>query len=164
MADLAQDDLKRLVDQTFADLGIAPSTTPLRSRPARFRNCHLLFVDDSREIFKIFVPPLIALTQGCASFLRCWEGSPEDAAQKISERHPHVALVDGQLGGVLRGWDVVAALQRINTGLPCIGFSSDPEFERNFLRCGAVGFVYKDIEKVEQTLDRLESEIKGVLS
>jgi CheY-like chemotaxis protein len=99
----------------------------------------LLFVDDSAETLDLFA----GLLPACQMLLHRTQ-TLEELTQEILVSTFECLLLDGQLAGGLRGWDVLRALCKARPGVRCIGFSSDPRYAERFLQAGAVGFVHKD--------------------
>lgn len=166
MAQLTQDELRRLIAERFIELGIDAKRAVLPTSGSHpiFENRRIVLVDDSREVFAVFAPRLLARTNGTAMFIHCRDGAPQEIAQQIMAAKPDLVLVDGQLGGTLRGWDVVFRLYELQSELPCVGFSSDPQFERHFVKNRAAGFVHKDVERPEVTMSALGEQLHILFS
>ena len=60
-----------------------------------------------------------------------------DQKVQVSLADFHVALVDGELPGRFRGWDLVPAL--VAAGVVCVPFSSSSDYNDRMIEAGAVG-------------------------
>ncbi len=153
-APIEQKVLLRLIADTCRELEVRASS-PADSEFSPVRSLHdrrILLVDDSAEVFKAFVPALLAATNGAAIFLRHREETSAVLVKQILAFKPELVLLDGELSGGLRGWDVAQALSKRNQKLPIIGFSSDPGYESKFLAHSAMGFIAKRIQAVPATI------------
>ncbi len=107
------------------------------------RGKKVMLVDDSEDVLRAFIPPLMAATEGRALFLRPHGEDAAALAKAITARAPDVVLMDGELSGGLQGFAVVRELQAVRPQVRCIGFSSAEGLRETFLAAGAVGFVEK---------------------
>ncbi|MDD4319445.1 MAG: response regulator [Candidatus Peribacteraceae bacterium] len=103
-----------------------------------------LLLDDSPDVIAAFLPFLRAI--GKAEGVLHKGESAEETAELLLAKQPNIILVDGQLEGGVRGYEVVKLLKERAPSVRCIGFSSAPGLREPFLRAGAVGFVQKNTE------------------
>ncbi len=102
----------------------------------------LCLLDDSAWVFELFVPLFEAQGQEVKGILH--EGkSAEEAAREIIATGAETVLIDGNLHGGVRGFDVCTLVKKANPRMRCIGFSNDPAYASIFLQAGADGFVHK---------------------
>lgn len=123
----------------------------------------VLLIDDSPEVFRVFVPSLLAATYGSAGFIRCTGQTVASLVASAIAMAPKVVLVDGELGANLRGWEVTAELFRQRPELITIGFSTDPGYESSFMLGNAHAFVHKRVSRVPQTLMQLSEQLAQLL-
>ena len=145
---------RELIEAQFASLGLESKGVrlPKLELDPGLHGRKILFVDDSLDVLRVFVPRLIVATNGEASFIHCIRSDVHKLSRQIVAAKPDVALIDGELGGSLRGWDVVKKVLAANDQLLCMGFSSDESYEKQFFAAGALGFVHKETANPDQSL------------
>ncbi len=105
----------------------------------------VIMVDDFAKIISDFVPELILATDDNASFLLHTDQTIGGLAGKILKDNPDIVLMDKNLANKINGADVVRVIMHHNPEIVCIGFSSEPDYNQEFLSAGAKGFVKKNI-------------------
>ena len=117
----------------------------------------ILLIDDSPEVFEVFVPLLTAATHGSAVFLLHHGESMVALVEQITALHPEILLVDQYLGRGVRGHEVVAALQEAKIPCRVFGFSSEAQLDDLFCSAGAEGAIEKDVRNPENALRTLSA-------
>lgn len=107
------------------------------------RGKRITLVDDIGAVAALFAPELLTLCWGQVHFLIHEAQSTQQLAREIEATQADIVLMDGNLNGDVRGWDVTRELLRLKATSIVVGFSSDPEFESRFTKAGAFGFVHK---------------------
>lgn len=116
----------------------------------------LVYVDDSVSVMELFIPSLVALTNGSCIFIHHRDESMEELVGKILGASPELVLLDGELAGITRGWEVAARLYQASPDVPVVGFSSSPFYRKLFLDHCAVEFVTKDRGAIAETVRAVE--------
>jgi hypothetical protein len=155
-------DAKALIDEHFSKLRLGAPKDYAEQFTAIAQQAfgHLVLVDDSTEILRAFIPPLVVATGGDATFIHCVGGTVSEVAHEVLDAEPSVALIDGALGPKLPGWEVAKEILKVNPEILCIGFSAEPAYEQRFNACGAGGFVYKRLGEVQASLHAVFSQVK----
>ncbi|MBN8549028.1 MAG: hypothetical protein J0M12_06915 [Deltaproteobacteria bacterium] len=163
---LSTAELKPIMEAQLLALDIDPKgiKLPKLSIIPELHGKQVLLVDDSADVFRKFVPYLVVATNGEANFIRYRAGSAGDLAKKILAANPDIALLDGQLGEKVRGWDVVSLVHKANPRLLCVGFSAEATFDRAFTAAGAMGFVHKRVDAVEDSMAVLIEQARILLT
>ncbi len=147
---LSKDALKRC--------GLPPFVHAMPEIPeeaAVLRDKKILLIDNAPEVFEVFVPWLVAATDGNASFLFHVKEALAELAEKAVSLSPDIVLIDECLAGTIRGHTLTAEILERKPQIKVIGFSATEGTSDAFTAAGAAGFAEKDTENPEATLIRV---------
>ncbi len=112
----------------------------------------IIFLDDTPYILEAFEKPLAKRLQADVRCLPHTGERLEQVAADIAALHPDWVLLDANLAAGLKGYHLVPLLKEAQPGIRCLGFSSVESVREPFLRAGADGFVLKDVDNVDRTV------------
>ncbi|MCB0318014.1 MAG: hypothetical protein KDD56_04600 [Bdellovibrionales bacterium] len=111
------------------------------------KNQRVLLIDDSAGVFEIYIPALMLLTDGKASFIHHQAGMQvEDILDKIEQIDPTVILVDYYLAENLVGSSLCAKIKEKFSNIVLVGFSTIgdvPKIINAFEASGAIASIKK---------------------
>lgn len=121
----------------------------------RFAQKRFVIVDDRQDAINMFLPLLTQEGALCLGILHPENQGEAELAERIVKSKADVVLLDGNLSGDVRGARMVPTLKSRMPKAKIIGFSSAESLRETFMSVDADGFVFKNMDSPEETINDL---------